>query len=132
MDEDFRDRIVRLANDPRGKFIVALAGEEIVGQALLDPLSLAVTSHVVVLTIAIHEGHQGRGLGKLLLTHLIEWAKSNPAIERIELRVRSANKSAIGLYEKMGFVEEGRMVKRIKIAPGRYLDDIVMALWVGD
>jgi ribosomal protein S18 acetylase RimI-like enzyme len=130
-DEAFRERILRLGNSECGKFIVVVAHGEIVGHALLDPLKLVVTSHVVDLTIAVHEGYQRRGLGKKLLSHLIEWAKANPKIERMELRVRSSNSNAIALYKKLGFVEEGRMVKRLKIGPGRYLDDLVMGLWVG-
>ena len=89
------------------------------------------TSHVVELTMAVHEGYQGRGIGKKLLSHLIDWARSNPKVERIELRVRSSNTNAIELYKKMGFVQEGRMIKRLKIGPDRYLDDFAMALWVG-
>jgi ribosomal protein S18 acetylase RimI-like enzyme len=130
-DEMFRERIVRLDGSESGKFIVIEADGEIVGHALLEPLKLAATSHVVDLTIAVHEGFQGMGLGKRLLSHLIHWAKSNPKVERIELRVRSSNTSAIELYKKLGFAEEGRMLKRLKIGPGCYLDDISMALWVG-
>jgi putative acetyltransferase len=108
-----------------------IADGKIVGHALLEPFKLAVTSHVVDLTIAVHEGNQGNGHGKRLLSHLIDWATSNQKIEKIELRVRSSNTNAIALYKKMGFVEEGRMVRRLKIGPDCYLDDISMALWVG-
>jgi ribosomal protein S18 acetylase RimI-like enzyme len=52
-------------------------------------------------------------------------------VERIELRVRSSNTAAIELYRKLGFAEEGRFIRRLKIGPGTYLDDIAMALWVG-
>lgn len=130
-DEAFRERIARLRDSDSGKFIVAKVNGEAVGHALLDPLKLAVTAHVVDLTIAVHEGYQGRGIGKRLLMHLIDWARASPKIDRIELRVRSSNTNAIALYKKLGFVEEGRMIRRLKIAPGRYLDDLVMALWVG-
>lgn len=130
-DEVFAERIARLSGSECGKFIVAEADGDAVGHALLDPLKLAVTSHVVDLTIAVHEGFQGMGLGKALLSHLIEWARANPRIERMELRVRSSNKNAIALYKKLGFTEEGRMIKRLKIGPGAYLDDFVMGLWVG-
>ena len=130
-DQAFRDRIDRLSRMDCGTFIVITEDGDIVGHALLDPLKLNVTAHVVDLTIAVHEGHQGRGHGKRLLSHLIAWARSNPNIERIELRVRSENTRAIALYQALGFIEEGRMRKRIKLGPGRYLDDVVMGLWVG-
>lgn len=130
-DEIFQERIVRLGRCETGKFIVIEKNGQIVGHALLDPLKLAVTSHVVELTIAVHEGFQGMGFGKKLLTHLIQWARANPKIDRFELRVRASNTRAIELYKKSGFIEEGRMIKRLKIGPGTYLDDIIMALWVG-
>ena len=50
-DESFRERIVRLGSSERGTFVVAKIDGGIVGHALLDPLKLAVTSHVVDLTI---------------------------------------------------------------------------------
>lgn len=130
-DELFRERIVRLSGSECGRFIVIEADGAVVGHAMLDPLKLAVTAHVVDLTIAVHEGFQRMGLGQRLLSHLIDWARANPRIERIELRVRSANTGAIALYKKLGFAEEGRMIKRLKLGPGSYLDDLVMGLWVG-
>lgn len=130
-DELFRERILRLNDREYGKFIVIEANGEIVGHALLEPLKLAVTAHVVDLTIAVHEGFQGMGLGEKLLSHLIQWARSNPKVERIELRVRASNQRAVALYKKLGFAEEGRMIKRLKIGPASYLDDLIMALWVG-
>lgn len=130
-DDAFRERILRLSGSERGRFIVAVSGGDPIGHAILDPLRLAVTAHVVDLTIAVHEGYQGRGVGRALLGHLIAWARGTPQIDRIELRVRSSNEPAIALYRQMGFVEEGRFVKRLKIGPSQYLDDIAMALWVG-
>jgi ribosomal protein S18 acetylase RimI-like enzyme len=130
-DELFRERILRLSGSECGKFIVIETGGEVAGHALLDPLKLAVTAHVVDLTIAVHPGFQGRGLGKQLLSHLIEWARANPKVERMELRVRSVNTIAIALYKKLGFVEEGRMRRRLKLGPDSYVDDLVMGLWVG-
>lgn len=130
-DEVLRERIARLASGGSGRFLVAKLGDQLIGHALLDPLKLAVTAHVVELTMAVHEGYQGRGVGRALLSQLIDWARAQPHIERIELRVRASNSAAIALYKKLGFVEEGRFSKRLKIAPGQYLDDIPMGLWVG-
>jgi ribosomal protein S18 acetylase RimI-like enzyme len=130
-DEAFRERIAALSKSTNGKYVVIEANGEIVGHALLDPFKLEVTAHAVDLTIAIHEGHQGKGYGKALLSHLIEWARSNPKIEKIMLHVRSSNKNAITLYKRVGFLVEGVRVKFIKLGPNSYLDNIAMALWVG-
>ena len=84
-----------MATSDTGKYVVIECEGIIAGHALLDPLQLEVTAHVVDLTIAIHEGHQGKGLGKALLSHLLQLARSNPKIEKVMLHVRSSNTSAI-------------------------------------
>ena len=130
-DDAFRDKISNLVTSESGKYVVIEIDGTIAGHALLDPLKLEVTAHVVDLTIVIHDGHQGKGLGKALLSHLLQLARSNPKIEKVMLHVRSSNASAISLYESMGFVVEGVRRKQIKLGPGSYLDNIAMALWVG-
>lgn len=44
-----------------------------------------------------------------------------------ELRVRSTNARAIGLYKKLGFVEEGRFRRRLRLEDGTFVDDVAMA-----
>ncbi|AKU91523.1 GNAT family N-acetyltransferase [Vulgatibacter incomptus] len=130
-DDAFRRMIVDLNERGRGTYLVAECGGVVVGHAFLEPLPLAATSHVVRLTIAVHEGHQRRGVGRALMDELSSWARANPRVEKIELQVRSANDRAIALYRSLGFVEEGRKTRRLKLGPNEYLDDIYMALWVG-
>jgi ribosomal protein S18 acetylase RimI-like enzyme len=130
-DDAVRETIVDLNERGRGSYLVAEHAGEIVGHALFEPLALAVTSHVFRLTIAIHEGHQGRGGGRALMDALLGWARSDARVEKVELQVRSSNARAIALYRSLGFVEEGRKTKRLKIGPGEYIDDVYMALWVG-
>jgi hypothetical protein len=38
--------------------------------------------------------------------------------------VRSSNERASALYRSLGFVEEGRKTRRVKIGPNEYLDDL--------
>ena len=130
-DEAFRKTIDALAGSERGRYLVAEHGGAVVGHAFLEPLGHAATCHVVRLTIAVHEGHQRRGVGRALMNDLLGWARSNPRVEKVELQVRSSNEPALALYRSLGFVEEGRKTRRLKIGPGAYLDDVYMALWVG-
>jgi ribosomal protein S18 acetylase RimI-like enzyme len=130
-DDVFREKIVYLSKHDSGLCAVIEAYEKIVGHAFLEPHKLAVTSHVVFLTIVINEEYQGHGLGKMLMNYLIDRAKANPCIEKFELQVRSSNDRAIKLYHSLGFIEEGRKTKRLKFGPGHYQDDVYMALWVG-
>lgn len=129
-DENFRDKIESLSAMNNAAYLVLENDGAIVGHAIVEPHKLESTSHVVFLTIAIHEGHQGKGLGKVLMNHIIDWAKSHPKIEKFELQVRSTNERAIGLYQKLGFVEEGRKTKRVKYGPNDYADDVYMAMWM--
>jgi ribosomal protein S18 acetylase RimI-like enzyme len=130
-DEDFKQKIFALDQSETGLFVVVECHEALVGHAVLEPLKLAVTAHVVSLTIAIHEGCQGRGLGKKLMAHLISWTRAHPQIEKMELQVRSSNERAISLYKSLGFTEEGRKTRRLKYGRESYLDDVYLALWVG-
>jgi len=130
-DDALRNTIEAFADRAHGIFLVAEIDDKIVGHAFLEPLLLASTAHVVRVTIAVHEGYQREGIGRALMNELLGWARANPSVEKVELQVRSANEAALGLYRSLGFQEEGRKTKRIKVGPNEYLDDIYMALWVG-
>jgi ribosomal protein S18 acetylase RimI-like enzyme len=45
----------------------------------------------------------------------------------VELLVRDSNPGAIRLYQRLGFVEEGRFRDRIRLPDGTFGDDIAMA-----
>jgi putative acetyltransferase len=86
--------------------------------------------HVLTdLTIAVHPDWQGKGVGTRLFNATVERARSlRPPIARIELIAREGNADAIRLYERLGFVGEGRFRKRVRLANGEAEDDIPMAL----
>jgi len=112
----------------RGCYRVAEIDGKIVGHAFLEPLgSLAAISHVFVLTIVVHPGRLGQGIGSALLGHLLEWAQRDIRPTKVELRVRSTNTRAIALYRKLGFVDEGRFRRRLRLEDGTFLDDVSMA-----
>lgn len=59
-----------------------------------------------VTTIGIHPEHRGKGLGELMLSHLLTEAMERGA-ELMTLEVRVSNESAQALYRKYGFTQEG-------------------------
>ena len=111
----------------KGAYLVAEVDGAPVGHALLEPLGLDSMEHVFTLTIVVHPGHLGLGIGTALMSALLQWADRTPAVEKIELRVRETNRRARALYAYFGFVEEGRFEKRIRLPDGSYLADISMA-----
>jgi ribosomal-protein-alanine N-acetyltransferase len=56
--------------------------------------------------VAIHPNHRRKGLGLLLIGRILSEAATKN-IRRIYLEVRLSNHSAIRLYEKCGFTEDG-------------------------
>lgn len=62
-----------------------------------------------VQTIAINPEFQGQGLGRKLLTLLVETAKQRNALD-VMLEVRFDNPTAISLYKSMGFITIHRRV----------------------
>jgi RimJ/RimL family protein N-acetyltransferase len=87
-------------------------------------------AHRGMFGISIRKEWRGRGVGEAVLRALLDWATKNPRIEKVSLAVLADNANAIALYRKLGFVEEGRRVREIKVAKGKYLDDLLMYRWV--
>jgi RimJ/RimL family protein N-acetyltransferase len=123
--ESFEKKIVDLSKV--GRYIVAEKDGKIVGHALLDPMPLEAISHVFRLTIVVHPGFLGQGIGISLMRDLMEWANQSPPVKKIELLVRATNARAIHLYSKLGFIEEGRFRNRVRLPDDELVDDIAMA-----
>ncbi len=86
--------------------------------------------HVGQIGLSIRKEYRNNGLGTAIMQTMIDWASEHPDIEKLALGVYTANTHAIALYEKMGFIEEGRKVKEIKYADGAYDDCILMYRFV--
>lgn len=55
-----------------------------------------------LLNISVDPSQQGRGVGRLLLDHMLRRSRTKP-IDSVFLEVRVSNKRAINLYESVGF-----------------------------
>ncbi len=79
-------------------------------------------------TTLTHSSMHGKGVGTALWVSFTETVRSEmPDVMRVELFVRASNGPAIGLYKKVGFIEEGRLKNRIVSVTGELEDDLVMA-----
>lgn len=74
---------------------------------------------------------RGRGLGRHLLTAVIDWAEDHPLLRKVDLQCRGDNLRAMGLYRSLGFVEEGRQRDHIRLEDGTTIDNVLMARPVG-
>ncbi|HET8941748.1 MAG TPA: GNAT family N-acetyltransferase [Rudaea sp.] len=112
-----------------GSYLVAERDGAIVGHALLDFAGrLSALAHVRVLTVVVHPGFTGQGIGTTLVKALQDWARATVHVKRVELRVRETNTVAMHVYKKCGFGEESRFRDRICLPDGRLIDDIGM-IW---
>jgi ribosomal protein S18 acetylase RimI-like enzyme len=86
-------------------------------------------SHIIYLGgVAVEPDHAGKGLGRQMLIEAIALAKQR-GFTRIELTVATANPRAVGLYESLGFVNEGLLKNYTYLASeARYVDEFVMGL----
>jgi RimJ/RimL family protein N-acetyltransferase len=82
--------------------------------------------HVGVLGIAMLKNARGLGLGKMLIGSLLQLSKQ-AGLKIIILDVFETNKVARRLYERVGFVEVGKIPKAIN-QHGKYIDLIRFAL----
>jgi RimJ/RimL family protein N-acetyltransferase len=95
-------------------------------------MGLEAMAHVFSLTIVVHPDHVEQGIGRALMTWLLSWAYARPGLLKVELRVRETNHRARHLYEQFGFIEEGRLQKRVRLPDGTFIADISMAWFPAD
>jgi RimJ/RimL family protein N-acetyltransferase len=115
---------------PGWTIFVAEASGTIIGNVSFENGPHRRVAHRGTVGIAVAKPWRGKGIGTALLQTLIEWAEANPLIEKLSLSVFANNETAIRLYSKLGFIEEGRQPKDMKLGPGQYVDAILMYRFV--
>lgn len=105
--------------------LIALLDGRIVGDAGLTRLANR-RVHVGSIGMGVHDAYVGKGIGKALIGEILALADNWFNLRRIELTVYTDNEPAIRLYERHGFVTEGRM-KEFAFRDGSYVDAYSMA-----
>jgi len=133
-DDDMHDLTIKKEKEwinkyikqPGYLFIVAEVDDRIVGSADLYNGNRKRIQHVGTVGITVIKDFRRLGLGEALMKTLLNWALENPLIEKIALGVFETNKPAIELYNKLGFLKEGRKLKEFKLEQDSYVDSILM------
>ena len=125
-DEDWRRR---LTNDDRLHLVARVENCPIgiVGAYLRS--DEGDDSVAVVFGMYVTMEHRGRGIGRLLLTSLIDRLSAFPQIATIRLWVTQTQDPARALYESMGFRVVGKVKEGIVIDDRQY-DELIMELRV--
>lgn len=95
-------------------------------QAELRGAAIETGLHRAYLGMSIDPDLQGRGVGRKLLVHVIDWAREN-GLSWIDLGVFAENAPAIRLYQSLGFETTGALEDVFRL-PGGRVDDIRMSL----
>ncbi len=106
--------------------LIARLNNKIVGLLFFIPNSKRKIAHTGEFGVNVHPDFQGLGIGEKLTKTLVKWAKQNEQIEKVVLQVFATNNKAVGLYKKLGFIEEGRHKNAIKQIDGSYVDILQM------
>lgn len=83
-------------------------------------------AHTGEFGMGVAPDYQNKGIGRCMIKVLLKWATAEPMIEKVKLTAFASNHNGLHLYKSLGFVEEGRGVKEIKMEEGVYLDIINM------
>lgn len=73
------------------------------------------------------KNEQGKGYGTEAMKLLMSYGFNTLNLNRLDLKVNDFNSRAIKCYQKLGFVEEGRM-REATFVNGKYHDQILMSI----
>jgi ribosomal protein S18 acetylase RimI-like enzyme len=98
------ERVGRLLDDPETVTLVACAGEQTAGFAIMTLGDER--AHLVLL--AVHPQHQQRGIGRRMTEWLVATAVT-AGMAAVDVELRAGNTAANALYRATGFAETRRL-----------------------
>ncbi len=104
-------------------FLVAEVDRKVVASSDIHILS-GNEKHVGVLGIVIKSGFRDLGIGTEMMNTLVEQAMAL-GLKVLTLQAFATNKRAVHVYEKVGFVQTGRVPKK-HFKDGQYVDEVIM------
>lgn len=115
----------RLLGHPRSSIWVAEAEGALVGFLSMETSMWASLSHTASLMVGVLASYQGKGVSTQFFARSELWARKQ-GIHRVELLVLTNNLVAIGLYKKLGYIEEG-IRQQSSYINGQFVDEMHMA-----
>lgn len=105
---------------------VAVDKDEILGTYIIKPNQIDLGSHIANCSYMVNPKHHGRGTGKLLSEHSIQFAKDNGYLGIQFNIVVSTNEGAVKLWEKFGFDIIGKTPKAFRHKTLGFVDAFIM------
>jgi RimJ/RimL family protein N-acetyltransferase len=124
-ESEERDYLARVGESDNSLAILTLAGDTIAGGLTFDGGRRPWLRHAGEFGISVAQEYAGLGIGRAMIEYMIAWAERGGVIRKINLKVRVDNAGAIRLYERMGWVHEGRTT-RDTLIDGQFNDCLLM------
>jgi RimJ/RimL family protein N-acetyltransferase len=105
--------------------IIAEIDNKIVGSLNFSAGSRPRIVHTGEFSVSVLNEYWKNGIGTELVKYLIEWSIQSRIIRKINLIVRDDNFSAIHIYKRLGFTQEGVISRNLQIN-GRFYDALSM------
>ncbi len=113
---DWRSRVEPAPEAGGNVLLGAFEGDDLVGVVGLERKPRAKEHHKAVLYgMYVHEGHEGKGIGRALMKVCLQEARAMKGLERVLLTVTSTNLGARHLYASEGFQLLGTEKNAIKV-----------------
>ncbi|MCK4668871.1 GNAT family N-acetyltransferase [Candidatus Bathyarchaeota archaeon] len=107
------ETLLKAIKDPNGELLVAESNGQVVAFLhqifFIDPLHAGLNSDIT--SLFVKEGCRRKGIASSLVEKAVENAKRRNVIE-IHVTTRESNRTAMELYEKLGFTKEGILFER--------------------
>jgi len=120
---DFLSRVLSRLEKDEMFYLVAEVDGKVVAVSEISKRS-GYEKHVGVIGIAIRSEFRDLGIGTEMMNALVEQAQEM-GLKVLTLTAFAANKPAIHVYEKVGFLQTGRIPKK-HVKDGKYIDEIIM------
>jgi RimJ/RimL family protein N-acetyltransferase len=118
-----------LASDRR-LLLVAECSGRMVGRLSIRGERRERLAHRGTFSILVARDHRGAGIGTAMIRAMLAWVGDHPRLSKVSLNVVSTNTRARRLYESLGFVVEGVRDRGVHLSNGRYVDDLIMSIWI--
>ena len=122
--------IARMRATTNALMLVATLKGGIVGALAFTGGTRPRIRHAGELGLSVARAHWGEGIGRALIESMLAWAAATGEVRKVNLRVRVGNARAVALYERLGFVVEGRL-SWSTLVDGELEDSLLMGRKLG-
>lgn len=129
--EEVVTHIQAIVDQPdRYDFVLVSPDQELIGETVINTIDLKTKS--ANFRIAIYQNnHHNKGLGAWATQETVHYAFEVLKLNRLSLEVFDFNQRAIKVYQKAGFITEGRLRQAHKTQNG-FADIIIMSIIAED